>query len=391
MADRTQAALGALRQMRSAPGYRALPATQRAEMDQHLRHLEAALDGGAPPVPPPRDAYAQLLGTPADLQRELDQGGPQGSNGAGNAQASPPAPAPPPPPPPPPPGTATIGERAAAALEAVNFTGFVSSLMTGTFQAIVDASTRQIRDYAALVASLSQTLEDFTDQNVTPNQVRDWLAERHPQDLQVVLPAPGKADSPKLLPRPAAEGSSPSWLGQYDLGGQELSADLTEGPLLDAGRTKVGGERMQTLATLVLMGINRVVVSEGDITAKLQFHASARETTKAEMEAQQGAIAAQSASSGGTTAMMVSTLKANAQADASIKADLMGQVRIVFRSDVLPLERFADSAAIQLINRHARWQKEPAPGAQPAAPQPAAAPAPAAPQPAAAGPGGGGK
>ena len=63
---------------------------------------------------------------------------------------------------------------------------------------------------------------------------------------------------------------------------------------------------------------------------------------------------------------MVSTAKANAQADASIKADLMGEVNINFRSETFPLERFADSAAVQLLSRHARWQAPTAPsgGAQ---------------------------
>jgi hypothetical protein len=84
--------------------------------------------------------------------------------------------------------------------------------------------------------------------------------------------------------------------------------------------------------------------------------------------------------------MMVSTVKANAQADASIKADLMGEVRIAFRSETFPLERFADSAAIQLINRHARWQKDasgaPAPaGSAPAPATPTPAPAAAPPTP----------
>jgi hypothetical protein len=119
------------------------------------------------------------------------------------------------------------------------------------------------------------------------------------------------------------------------------------------------------------MGINRVVVSDGDIKARLQFHAAARETTKAEIEAQQVGIAAQQVSSANTTSMLVSTLKANAQADVAIKTDLMGEVRIAFRSETFPLERFADSAAIQLINRHARWKNDP-PSASAAAEVPAA-------------------
>src|SRR6185436_17506084 len=85
--------------------------------------------------------------------------------------------------------------------------------------------------------------------------------------------------------------------------------------------------------------------------------------------AQQGlGIAGRQVNTDAKAQMMVSTLKLNAQADAAIRADLMGEVRISFRTETFPLERFADSAAIQLINRHARWQgSAPAPG-EPAAP-----------------------
>jgi hypothetical protein len=88
---------------------------------------------------------------------------------------------------------------------------------------------------------------------------------------------------------------------------------------------------------------------------------------------------------------MVNTMSVNAQNAINMRADLTGQVTVRFASETFPLERFADSAAIQLINNNAKVPTPapaPAPGtpgAQPAAPgaQPAAAapppPAPAAP------------
>ena len=108
--------------------------------------------------------------------------------------------------------------------------------------------------------------------------------------------------------------------------------------------------------------MNRIVVNEGDIRAKVQFHAAAIDVQRAEYQAQTTGIAARDAGASGQVGqMMVSTLKANAQADAAIKADLTGEVRISFRSETFPLERFADSAAIQLINQHAKWRTDQAP------------------------------
>ncbi|MEO8551206.1 MAG: hypothetical protein ABI678_14585, partial [Kofleriaceae bacterium] len=246
--------------------------------------------------------------------------------------------------------------------------GFVASLLTGTFQAIVDSSAQQVRSYAELVASLTQSLEQFSSENVSEDQAREKLAQQYPKDLALVVPAAGVSGSPKLLPRPAAEGTSPEWLKKYGLEGEELAAELTDGPLVTAGRRQVGEDRLQTLATMVLMGINRVVVNDGEVRAKLQFHAQAQDLQRVAISQQGLGIAGRTVSTDAQAQMMVSTLQVNAQADAAIRADLMGDVRISFRTETFPLERFADSAAIQLINRHARWQSTPA-AAAPAAPE----------------------
>jgi hypothetical protein len=293
----------------------------------------------------PVDPYAVGFETPADLR-----GGAPPSNGGATAAA--PAPAEPAAPPRPP-GTELIGGRARQALEAVDFPSFVAGLVKGTFQAVVDATSQQIRDYAQLVASLSQSVEEFSAHNVSTNQVRDWLVEQFPEDLQLAVPKPGEKGEPQLLPRRQDE-ESPDWLERFNLGGEPLTTELVEGPLLDAARRALAEERMQTLATMVLMGINRIVVNDGEIKAKLQFHAAARETARAEMVAQQGAIAARQITAQTAVSTAVSTVNVNAQADASIKADLVGEVGLRFRSETFNLERFADSQAIQLINRHAR-------------------------------------
>jgi len=234
-----------------------------------------------------------------------------------------------------------------------------------------------MRSYADLVSSIAQTLEDFTGDNVSANQARDHLAQLYPRDLELKLPPPGSSEQPRLVPRPDRSDESPTWLKKYGLEGEELTEELVEGPLLEAARKKVGEGRISSLASMVLMGVNRIVVNEGDIRAKVQFHAAAIDVQRAEVVSQQTGIAGRDAGSSGQVAqMLVSTMQANAQADAALKTDLMGEVRVSFRSEVFPLERFADSAAIQLINRHAKWRNE-APAAAPAAAAPEAAPTPA--------------
>ena len=354
-------ALEAVRRLRQKSGL--LPTGEARVLERDLQRIETALcapDHG-------RDPYALAQDVPDPTADPRQQ---QAQRGAAAPQQ------------PPPQAqqsavTQAIGDRAAAALAAVDFPGFVAALVTGTFKAIVDATAQQVREYANLVASISRSVDDFSRDNVTPNQVRDWLAGRHSTDVGVVLPEPGKPGQPKLLPRQGKVGESPAWLSEYGLQGQELSEELTEGALLDKGRNSCGEERLQTLSTMVLLGINRVVINEGDIRAKMQFHAVGRDQLSAELaSAQMGQGGAAGRSQQPSATIAISTLKANAQADATIKTDLMGEVHITFRSETFPLERFADSQAIQLLNRHAHWKGEAAaPGAAPAAP---AAPAPAA-------------
>jgi hypothetical protein len=306
------------------------------------------------------DPYAQALDV-LELESKL-RGAPSQTPARSDASAAPAAP-----PAPPVKQTAEIGQRAATALEAIDFPGFVASLLNGTFQAIVDSSAQQVRSYAELVASLSQTLEDFSTEKVSEDQAKQHLADQHPKDLVLVFPPTGQSGPPRLLPRPDAEGTSPEWLGKYGLAGEELTVELTDGALASAGRKQVGEDRLQTLATMVLMGINRVVVNDGDVKAKLQFHAQAIDRQRVEVAQEGLGIAGRQVSTDSKAQMMVSTVKVNAQADAAIKADLMGEVRISFRTETFPLDRFADTAAIQLINRHARWQSNGTAATTPAA------------------------
>lgn len=370
MSGKTTAALALTEQVRSSPGFAALSPTEREGLERDLMRIEATLRresapryGGAAAQAlrdVEYDPYAVPLETPAQLQRGL-LGEMPGRGGA-------PAAAPPPTSPNAarrPGGTETIGQRARQALEAVDFTTFVAGLVDGTFQAIVDATAKQVREYAKLVASISRSLDDFTSDNVSLNQARDWLVEKFPQDLALMLPRAGERGEPRLTPRRRSS-EPPAWLEQFGLGGQELSAELAEGPLLEAARRALGEERLSSLATMVLMGINRIVIDDGQIKARLQFHASARESTKADATVQgvvAAGIAGRQIASDSQLSTMVSTVNVNAQANDSIKADLMGEVSIRFRTETFNLERFADSQAIALINRHARTPNAAQPGA----------------------------
>ncbi len=282
--------------------------------------------------------------------------------------------------------TETIARRTGAMVNEIDFPGFVAQLVHGTFDAIVDASIRQMESYSSLVSAVAKTLDQFTEENVTPNQARDWLATRYPGDLQLLLPDGAQRTEPSLAPR--AEGLMPNWLAEFGIEGEELTAELVEERVLPQVRLKIGGDRQQLLATMVMLGMNRVVIRDGSITSKVMFRATAQDAAKvgyaagSDPKAVAGWGERGSLSYDGQSSTMVSTVAVNAQNESNIRADLFGEVKLNFVSETLPLDRLADAAKVALVQRHT-------PAMRPAGTVPAAAPAPAAPPAAPASEGGG--
>ena len=109
----------------------------------------------------------------------------------------------------------------------VNFPDFVSNLLNGVFDSIIDSSIKQMEAYAKLVAGVAKSLDEFGNENISDNEARDHLSDRLPQFF------------PKGSTRPKRR------------------------------RVKLASNRQQLLATMVLMGINRIVVTDGRISAKI--------------------------------------------------------------------------------------------------------------------------
>lgn len=275
--------------------------------------------------------------------------------------------------------TDALAQRAGNLVNEIDFPGFVSGLVHGTFDAIVDASIRQMESYSSLVSAVAKTVDQFTEENVSPNQARDWLAQRYPGEVRVVAPS---ADNPTPSLAPTKEGLTPVWLADYGIDGEELTAELLESRILPLVRNHVGSERQQLLATMVMLGMNRVAVKDGSISAKVMFRAQANEAAKVgyatgsdpKSVSDWGERGSMTYAGGAST--MVSTLAINAQSDTSLRADLFGEVKLNFVSETLPLDKLADAAKIAMVQRNSAVSRVAAPTALPA-PAAASAPAPA--------------
>ena len=269
--------------------------------------------------------------------------------------------------------TGRVGEVTRATLNAINFPEFVASLIKGTFQAIVDASIQQMEAYAELLKNVAMTVDEFMSDNISDGAAKDYLADNY----NGLLMRDTSQQTPVLAVNPTANASEmPSFF--KDLGFEtpaDIDEQAIEETIVPAARKSMAERRQQTLATMVLMGINRIVVDEGEITAKLVFHIDASETMQMRFDQNKttlGNMAGRSGSSSFTgNGIMVNTASLNAQSDINVRADLTGQVKVKFRSETFPLERFADSAAIQLINENAKVPQPAPTAAVPTAPPPA--------------------
>ena len=174
-------------------------------------------------------------------------------------------------------GIAMGVQQAGELLREVNFPAFVSELVQGVFQAVVDASIQQMKAYGELVQGVTMSLNEFRDQNVTENQARDHLSKKFPTLMQVNI-VDGK---PRMGMKPGADDSDlPNF--REELGIDEditsLDEETIEEQLVPAARNDLARSRQSLLATMLLMGINRIIVTDGKINAKLRFDFRARDS-----------------------------------------------------------------------------------------------------------------
>src|SRR6266516_3272872 len=183
-------------------------------------------------------------------------------------------------------------EVAGMILEKVNFPTFVASLIEGVFHAIVHSTIEQMEAYGKLVSSVATSLNQFRDDNVSENQGRDHLVEQFPDMFEIGMddgsdPFGGGGGGPRVKLKDGVDEDRALSKVNASIpmeGGPLKSLDMsdpdTETKLVQGARTQLATSRQQLLATMVLMGINRIVVTDGKIQAKILYDFTAKDNTK---------------------------------------------------------------------------------------------------------------
>ncbi len=242
----------------------------------------------------------------------------------------------------------------------VDFPEFVSGLVKGVFNAVVDASIQQMKAYADMLAAVAKSVDQFADENISEDQARTHLASQNPNVLQI--------DDTGGGPRLRVKDGDADLSGlstRYKMPSLDVADEASEAALVNAAKLELAQQRQQLLSTMVLMGINRIVITNGRINAKVVFdvhatdqaerkaHAAMSDASESSAAAVAGVAAPWGAAGGYSSTSHRTTVRSSvndsSESKAEMSAKLSGDVLLAFKSETLPLERMLDPGGIQLL------------------------------------------
>ena len=241
-----------------------------------------------------------------------------------------------------------------------------------------------MRAYGELIANVAKTVDQFMTDNISAGAGRDWLAERFPDTFEVDVQqgAVGFAEGGEAPPptvQLVAKGENPERrLAEIsrELGVNPPITDISdpnaELKIVTAARLQMAKSRQQLLASMVMLGINRIVVTDGTINAKVVFDMRAEDKAKRNYTASMNDTESQTSQAGSEHELRRldvarSTCRRRrkasramsppwdrrstrpARSKAEVKAKLSGEVRVNFKSDYLPLEKMATPEMMSVI------------------------------------------
>lgn len=375
--------------LEQSPGFRSLPVEQQREMAQTMVRVASYMANpqglAREELDPEKAILARAQDATEDARKKAS--GKLGTFAGADFKA----------------GATEAGvEQFGNLVKTVDFPTFVGGLIQNVFQAIVNASIEQMEAYGTLLKSVAQTVGDFAKDNITEDAARSWMVDRFPGEIGWAEREDddveeGQAPPPRRITGTAEDSSAVAARITREL---ELAQPLTdlddpqqEARAVAAARLQLARSRQQMLASMVLLGINRIVVTDGSINAKVVFsmrasdeamrraRASMRDTKRSSNTNVAGGAAWAPWGAAGTVnvnkqshmATVSSSVDEQSESMAEVKAKLTGEVRVNFKSDFLPMEKMASPGMIAMIQGNATpYNPNARSGASAAAPAPAA-------------------
>lgn len=274
-----------------------------------------------------------------------------------------------------------------AVLNAVSFPRFVTELITGVFKAMNDSNQQQLTAFVDLIRNVAQTTEGFADSNVGIAGARQWLAEHFPTSYRVSGDEDSADDAEELAALPPEErrqrqqelqaerdaatrlelrpGANPpteaALRSALGLGANDAVSPSNPEGMVPLAQQALARNRQQLLATMVQMGLQRIVIESGRLNAAMNFHIDAgsvagndrgsqfdtRTTAGMSAEGRMGLWGAKADIQ--STIGYVSTDRTQTTESTRADLNLSSGVELVFRTDYVPLNRLAGVGDVERI------------------------------------------
>ena len=256
-------------------------------------------------------------------------------------------------------------------LNAVSFPRFVTDLINGVFKSMLDSTAQQMQMYVKLLNDVSASAEGFERSQFSIVGVRKWVADHFPDQIEYDVPETEPGDDPpdpeelaniKLRLKPNASMPSAEELRTVlGLGPEEGMDASNPEQLVPLARRAIARQRQQMLATMVMLGMQRIVIDSGRINASMRFHIDTRSAASEDRGSQfgmQNRVKAAGSFGYGpwgasaeveNTISYVSTQRSQNTEEINTDLELNSSVELVFKTDYLPLERLAGGPQIERI------------------------------------------
>lgn len=242
------------------------------------------------------------------------------------------------------------GELAADFIQDVDFPGFVRDLIHGVFQANIEVMHEQTKDFIQVLKLASQSLAQFINK-IDDTATFAYLVEHEPDRFSFQLPPVPEDEEPHDSAVPVLT----------DKQGQplDLGDNMVKAKIMDA-KIAMAQEQRALMREVLLMGITRLVVEEGDINAAVVFDIKATEKVVRTGQSVNESVKTTGGNMGGSffglfgggrsntdrnTRITVSSAKGTANTE--LAAKITGSVSLKFKTDYFKLDNFAAMYAPQ--------------------------------------------
>jgi hypothetical protein len=262
-----------------------------------------------------------------------------------------------------------IASVAQATLEGIAFPRFVTELVNGVFKGLIDANAQQIQAYVDMISGVTAASAG-EGSDTGPDQARLWLVQQFPDAYELGASqddwgAEEENGTAVVRLREGRDGPPREDVAALlELTGEEAEGFDTEEPeegLLGKVRAYLSRKRQKVIASLLTLGMNRLVIDHGKIKAGMNFsidaHSAAEENRARRFEFRHSSTVGGSVGFGpwSVNASMtnsigiVNTSQSHQREEMNQQVNMNADVELHFHSDYMPLNQLAAADSVQRI------------------------------------------